>query len=139
MTTRPYLPALLSVVTLAFLAMSCGSNSNSDRFLRSITVTPATADAQSFPGGQVQFTATGTFTMPPSPDVLTFSSPYTGSFTVDDAGIATIVSSSGGTVTVKCAAGASGSTNVTALACAFAKGTAATCVPVKGIAQLSCP
>jgi len=35
------------------------------RQLQSITVTPASADAKSFPAGMVQFTAMGNFTMSP--------------------------------------------------------------------------
>src|SRR5713226_1094460 len=36
--------------------LGCGNSK-----LTSVTISPATADAQNFPGGQVQFTATGTF------------------------------------------------------------------------------
>ncbi|HEY6306267.1 MAG TPA: hypothetical protein VI488_07370 [Candidatus Angelobacter sp.] len=42
-----------------------GSVMNSGRMLQSLTVTPASADAQTFPGGRVQFTVTGTFNMVP--------------------------------------------------------------------------
>jgi hypothetical protein len=52
----------------------CGGSMSSSRQLQSLTVSPATADAQSFPGGKVQFTAAGTFSMAPitvmSPPVL---------------------------------------------------------------------
>lgn len=139
MTSRPRLPGMLLLVTLLFLTISCGSNSNSNRLLQSIAVTPSSADARNYPNGQVRFTATGTFTIPPSPDVLTFSEPYSGSFMVDDPTIATIISGSGGTAAVQCAAGASGSTHVTAAACAYANGTAVTCVTVRGSAILNCP
>jgi hypothetical protein len=137
MPNRRYFAALLFVVALAFQGINCGSSSsmNSNRVLNSIAVTPATANAQ---GGQVQFTATGTFSTPPSPAVLTFASPNVGSFVVDPA-MATIVSSNGGTVTVKCVSGASGTTTITANACAFATGTMGTCVPVMGSAKLTCP
>lgn len=51
-----------------------GSMMSSSRQMQSLTVTPASADAQAFPGGKVQFTATGTFNMAPitmmSPPVL---------------------------------------------------------------------
>ena len=49
-----------------FVTLGCGA-----RQLQSVTVSPATADAQSFSNGQVQFTATGTYTQPPSPVQLT--------------------------------------------------------------------
>jgi hypothetical protein len=39
--------------------------------LQSVNLSPASADAKNFPGGQVQFTATGNFTVPPSPTPLT--------------------------------------------------------------------
>jgi hypothetical protein len=43
-----------------------GSAMNSSRMLQSLTVTPASADAQTFPGGRVQFTVTGTFNTAPA-------------------------------------------------------------------------
>ena len=57
--SRGLVPLLLILV---FLSLSCGSS----RELTSISVSPATADAQKFPKGQVQFTATGTFSMAPT-------------------------------------------------------------------------
>lgn len=47
--------------------LSCGSGMSNTRLLQSIMVMPAAADAQTFPGGMVQFTATGSFSMPPTP------------------------------------------------------------------------
>ena len=140
MPTRRYFAALLFVVALALQGINCGSSSNlnpntNPNRLLSIAVTPATANAS---GGQVEFTANGTFSGPPSPQVLTFSEPHVGSFIVDST-MASIVSSSGGMVTVKCVSGASGTTAITANACAYAQGTAGTCVPVQGSAQLTCP
>jgi hypothetical protein len=44
-------------IGLSFLAMvGCGNNR-----LTSVNLSPAVADAQNFPGGQVQFAATGTY------------------------------------------------------------------------------
>ncbi len=57
--------ATLLLVALALQALGCGS-SNSNRILESMTITPANADAQNFANGQVQFTATGTFSKAPS-------------------------------------------------------------------------
>jgi hypothetical protein len=56
---------LLSLATLGNLG--CGN----DRRLQSVALTPAVADAKNFPNGQVQITATGTFSKPPSPVKLT--------------------------------------------------------------------
>ena len=56
-----------SLLLLSLAALSCGSG----RHLQSVTLQPATADAQNFPNGLVQFTATGTFSKPPSPQQLT--------------------------------------------------------------------
>jgi len=54
--------SFLLVVT-AVIALSCAS---SPRALNSVSVNPATAHAQAA-GGQVQFTATGYYSAPPSP------------------------------------------------------------------------
>jgi hypothetical protein len=51
-------------LVLSLLLLSCGSG----RHLQSVTLQPAVATAQN---GQAQFTATGTFSKPPSPITLT--------------------------------------------------------------------
>ena len=56
---------LLPLTTLGIVG--CGSS----RQLQSVTLSPAWADAQNFPSGQVSFTATGTFSKKPSPLQLT--------------------------------------------------------------------
>lgn len=48
---------LLTVPVLAAICLSCSSSGG----LKSVAITPATADAQASPGGQVQFTAMGTY------------------------------------------------------------------------------
>jgi hypothetical protein len=58
---------LLLLLTLLVITLACGSS----RTLRSVSVMPAVANAQSFPSGKVPFTATGTFSKPPSPQQLT--------------------------------------------------------------------
>jgi hypothetical protein len=55
------------VLFATFVMSGCGSS----RQLQSVTLAPASADAQSFRGGQVQFAASGTFSEPPSPVQLT--------------------------------------------------------------------
>jgi hypothetical protein len=57
----------LTVPLVAIGIAGCGSN----RQLQSVTLSPASADAQKFPNNQVSFTATGTFSQPPSPVQLT--------------------------------------------------------------------
>lgn len=57
-------PLLLVVAA----AVSCGGG---NRQLQTVSLQPAQADAKNFPRGQVQFTATGTFSHPPSPVPLT--------------------------------------------------------------------
>lgn len=51
------LAAFLLVVT-ATSVVACGNT----RKLKSITIDPASADARNFPTGQIQFTASGTYT-----------------------------------------------------------------------------
>jgi hypothetical protein len=58
--------ALSLVAPAALMLAGCGN-----RKLTSVTITPATADAQNFPAGQVQFTATGVFSDSSKPVPLT--------------------------------------------------------------------
>ena len=57
--------SFLALVLAASFALSCGARSQGQDPLQSITLSPATADAQDYPDGQVQFTATGFYTDPP--------------------------------------------------------------------------
>jgi len=57
------------LVLTALLLSSCGSSSN--RQLQSVSISPPAADAKNFPGGQVQFVATGVFSGSSSPVTLT--------------------------------------------------------------------
>lgn len=127
------------LLLLAAGLISCGSTNQSiGRVLTSIAVTPQTADAQSSPHGQVVFTATGTFSLPPYTGPLTFVAPYSGQFVVNNptnSTIATVVSGGTSTVTVQCASGASGSVAVTATASANNGST----LVVSGSGQLTCP
>jgi hypothetical protein len=132
---------LLSLsVGLAMLLSCSSSNPNLGRVLFSISVTPATADAKDFPNGQVIFTASGSFSLPPSPAPLTFMPPYAGQFIVANptnppATIATVVTTGNSTVTVQCAAGVSGTVPVTASASA----NNGTDTVITGSAELTCP
>jgi hypothetical protein len=110
-------------------------NSMSNRVLQSITVSPAIADAAHSSDGKVQFKASGTFSEPPSPDVVTFVAPYSGSWAVSNLQVATI-SPSG---LAQCVAGASGTVNVFAVASANSAPPGAMSIAVRGTAKLTCP
>jgi hypothetical protein len=133
----PYLPAL---VLLAAFALSCGGNSSSDRVLQSITLSPATADARDYPGGQVQFTATGFYNVDPktvTPLTAGWGSCYqnapTSEVTVSSAGIAQCAGGAAGTYTVFADDISGSGANCTAItACGGG-------CQVSGSAQLTCP
>jgi hypothetical protein len=55
------------LLVTSLLSFGCGSG----RQLKSVTLSPGTADAHSFANGQVPFSATGKFSKPPSPQPLT--------------------------------------------------------------------
>jgi len=138
MPRRKALATVLFASALALDTMGCGVSS-SIRVLQSITVSPATADAKDFPNGQVQFTATGTFSKPPSPSPITFADPYSGQWFVDPA-IATLVETGMGTATFQCVAAALGTTTVRATASAGPdQGQKAMSIAVNGTATLTCP
>ena len=68
MAKSPALALFTSLLLIFFylgVAGCGGSTMSSSRQLQSLTVTPASADAQASPGGKVQFTAVGTFNMAP--------------------------------------------------------------------------
>lgn len=129
------------LIGFAALLSSCSSNNpNIGRVLYSISVTPATADAQNFPNGQVVFTASGSYSVAPSPGPLISTAPYNGQFVVANptnppATIATVVSMGNSTVTVQCASGESG----TAAVVATANANNGTNTVITGSAQLTCP
>jgi len=127
-----------AAVVCAIQTAGCGT-ANPSRVLQSITVTPAIADAQNFPNGQVQFTATGIFSQPPSPAPVTFVAPYPGSWLISDPNVAG-VSQSG---VAQCRTGASGLVTITAIAsansCPPSSNMGCMSVAVSGLAKLSCP
>ncbi len=128
---------LTLVVVMAAQTLGCGSMySSSNRVLQSVTVTPANADAQNFIMGQVQFTATGSFSQPPSPAIVPFQPPYTGSWSSSNLKIATI-SQSG---LAQCMAGAAGQVTISAIVSSnSATGTGQMSTAVSGKTTLTCP
>jgi hypothetical protein len=134
-----YFACVFVVALLAAALVSCSTvNPNDGRVLTSISVTPVTADAQTYPNGQVTYTATGSFSIPPLTGPVTFTAPYTGQFVVDNPTgqtIANIVSSGTGTITVQCAAGASATVFISASASA----NNGTTTVVNASGQLTCP
>jgi hypothetical protein len=79
--TFVFCASLLLILSAAGIAGCGGSAMTSGRVLQTLTLTPSSADAQSFPGGKVQFAVTGTFNTAPatvvSPAVLwSIGSPF---------------------------------------------------------------
>lgn len=62
------LPTILLLFGIELVANGCGNSR--PRLLQSVSVSPASADAQTFAVGQVQFSAVGTYSQPPSPVTL---------------------------------------------------------------------
>jgi hypothetical protein len=122
------LPTTLLLAGIELVASGCANGG--PRLLQSISVTPASADAHSFPNGQVQFTAMGTYSQPPSPSLITQSG-----WSLSDSNIAAI-SQSG---LAQCNPGASGVVTVKASTSGPCSGTGCTAVLLSGTAQLSCP
>jgi hypothetical protein len=141
MSWRSVPTMFLSVWVLAMSSIAtigCGSmNSSPNRVLQSMAVTPASADAQTFPQGQVQFTATGTFSKLPSPArvPVPFVSPYSGSWISSDPNIASINQSG----LAQCVSGASGTVMVKAVASSNSATGPAMSTAVTGTASLTCP
>jgi hypothetical protein len=131
--------AIIFVAALFLETVGCSmSSSMSNRVLQSMTVSPATADAQNFANGQVQFSATGTFSKPPSPAAVPFVAPYSGSWLADTS-VVTLVGTSGNTATFQCVAGASGTITITAIASSNSANGPAMSTAVTGTATLTCP
>jgi hypothetical protein len=134
-----------ALVVAASVALSCGSPadpSSPGDPLESITVTPAAADANDYPNGQVQFTATGYYSTNPKQGVA-LSKPNWGSCYQNAPTSEVTVSSSG---VAQCANGAVGTFTVWADAPPIPNGP--TCLAmnacgggcfVVGNAQLTCP
>jgi hypothetical protein len=123
----------LLALSLAIVTTACGSSS--PRMLQSVIVTPANADAQNFPSGQVQFTPTGIFNK--APTHVTPLPACSATMSADTCITAWSTSSPGTIATVdqsgvaQCMAGQSGSVSI-AVAVVGDR-------PVMNVAKLTCP
>lgn len=132
--------SFLALVAAASLALSCGAGQQQGR-LQSVAVSPANADAQSYPNGEVPFTATGHYVDPsrvvtpqPANWVACQKSLPTTDASVSSAGVAT------------CASGAVGAYSINAWTISTGPGTVncsaiTACgggCTVEGTAQLIC-
>jgi hypothetical protein len=134
------IPAILSLcllIAFAITTIACSSmNSMSNRVLQSMVISPANADAQTSPQGQVQFSAMGTFSKAPSPAPVPFVAPYSGSWATSDLDVATIDQ----TGLAQCVPGTAGTVTITAIASSNAgMGTQNMSTAVSGTAKLTCP
>lgn len=135
--TRPFVS--MAVVSLTVILAACGgSMSNAPRSIQSLAVSPSAADAQSFPGGQVQFSATGFYNTQPSP---VSSIPATWGVCFQNAPTTAVTISNNGLA--QCTAAASGAYTVFAYdfpdpACFAITACGGGCA-VTGTAQLNCP
>jgi hypothetical protein len=122
MVTHPTLEVSVNASTpilalsLAMVAAGCGNSS--PRTLQSVIASPASADAQGFPNGKVQFTPTGVFNKMPThvtplplcsatnsgaTCITAWSTFPTMIATIDQSGVAQCVPGQSGTVTIEVA------------------------------------
>jgi hypothetical protein len=130
--------SLFGLLMVSAFALSCGSSGSQSGMgqLQSITLTPATADAQNFPDGQVPFLATGIYVNPPH-TVIPQSASWgacrqnapSSEVSISNKGVAQCMSGAAGTYTVF----AYDMTNCTAITSCGGGCT------VVGTAQLTCP
>ena len=128
--------ALGLLLSAVFAPAITGCGTDSLRVLQSMAINPAIADAAKSPNGKVQFTASGTFSRPPSPATVPFAEPYTGTWSVSNPAIATIDSQSG---LAQCVPGASGTVDVMAIASANSTTGPRMSIAVTAKAKLTCP
>ena len=133
--------SILSLALAACMTLACGSSSNSaQRTIQSITLSPASANAQDYPGGAVQFVATGHYATQPytvTPLQTQWGPPagFPGSgVVVDSNGVAKCVAS--GTYSVGAWANLPAHDEVP---CAIGQFGQPVCYTVVGTAKLTCP
>jgi len=137
-----FTPFLLALAAAAWFALSCGLSSvpSSGRQLLSITLNPATADAQDYPNGQVQFIATGHYKNAPhtvTPLSAGWGTCYqdapTSEVSVTTTGLAECASEATGTYTIW-----ANDPPFPGIACNAITACGGGCMVV-GTAQLTCP
>jgi hypothetical protein len=143
--------SIVSLVSAAWMLLACGGSD--PRPLQSITVSPASADAQDYPDGKVPFVASGHYNSPPT-TVTPLQAHWgaeseqfvNGVLTLGPVNGAVVVSGSG---VAQCADGASGTYFVVAwdlqdpklqVGCSSINDIGEPgCNAVQGTAQLTCP
>jgi hypothetical protein len=135
-----YLPLFLLLVCAALITLSCGSSGRGS--LSKVSISPASADASSYPDGEVPFVATGYYS-DPSSTVTPFSATW-GSCTQAGSATTAVTVSAGGTA--QCGSGASGTYTVWAFGldaqgavCNVLTACGGGCGHVTGTAQITCP
>jgi hypothetical protein len=132
------------LVAAAAITLACGSSSTPSRSLQSVTLSPATADAQDYPDGQVPFAATGFYNLSP-----TKVSPLTATWGVCQQQTPTTAVSVSGSGVAQCGVSASGTYTIWAFGttpvapgtvnCTAMTACGGGCGRVTGTAQLTCP
>jgi len=135
-----FMLCFVALVLPASLVLSCGTKSPGQDPLQSITLSPATADAQDYPNGQVPFTATGYYS-DPSRTVTPLSAGWGTCY--QEASTNAVSVSPGGVA--QCTPGAVGTYTIWAddppfpnVACLAITACGGGCF-VAGTAQLTCP
>ena len=131
---------IISLVFAAWITLACGGGA---RKIQSISMSPASADAQDYPNGQVPFVATGYYNSAPMTvtplqanwGAASGSVPANGAVTVDSNGVAQCNAGASGTYTI--GAWVNLPVNGTPPCPSFAFG-AASCKYVLGTAKLTC-
>ena len=132
--------SILSLALAACMTLACGSSNSAQRTIQSITLSPASANAQDYPSGAVQFVATGHYATQPytvTPLQTQWGPPagFPGSgVVVDSNGVAKCVAS--GTYSVGAWANLPAHDEVP---CAIGQFGQPVCYTVVGTAKLTCP
>ena len=131
----PWKVGLWAVIAVLVLAgLGCGSH------LSSVSLSPAVADAQNFPNGQVQFTATGTYGGSSKPVPVTNLTWCIGSTNGGCNGNIASVATISGSGVAQCLPGATGTATVLAGSGGHARmPDGGSTLSVFGSAQLTCP
>jgi hypothetical protein len=103
---RCTLPVLVLILTGALAASSCGGGQSR---LQSMSLSPAVADAKDYPGGKVQFTATGYYINPTHT-----VTPQSANWIACQSNLPTHAISVTNVGTAQCATGANGSYSIKA-------------------------